>query len=214
MSWPTCVELFTLSFMAARRVSSDNAAAEYEDRTGRPASVDFALPLAMAAIVYVGRNVGARLRRVATGVQRSKIASDPAPSWVSAGLALADGVRVVRVLAGLPPIAELSVLALAGQPDQAWMFDGTNAPELHAMVTQLGAETAARGAARLATEEAGKDELQAFYVSASQWLEQYGKPTKPAMFALLSGAAGIEKFEKLRPQSQLWKDRIRAWKIR
>lgn len=199
--------------MGARRITSENAAEEYLKRTGREAWVDYLWPRAMAAIVYVGRNVGRRLRRVASGVQRSKIAVAPAPLWVEQGLFVAEGLRHLYALAGQPAVPELS-LALAGYDEHAWMRDGSHAVELRAVQELVGMETVVRGAGCLAGPAASKDELQAFYRAARMWLEQWKQPHPPATFALLAGAAGIERFEGLTTQTIVWRDRIESWNAR
>jgi hypothetical protein len=199
--------------MGARRISSDNAAEEYERRTGRVAWADYAWPRAMAAMVFVGRNVGTRLRRVASGVQRSKIAVAPAPLWVEQGLLVAEGIRRLVELAGLPPVPALD-LAVAGYDEHAWMRDGSDAVELRAVRKLVGQEAAVRGATALAGPSAGKDELQAFHRAARMWLEHWKQPYVPATFALLAGAAGMERFERLTAQTIVWRDRIESWEPR
>lgn len=199
--------------MGARRITSENAAEEYERLTGRVAWADYAWPRAMAAIVFVGRSFGTRLRRVANGVQRSKIAVAPAPRWVEEGLLTAEGIRRGLALAGGPAIPALS-LAVAGYDANAWLRDGSRAEELSAVEGLVGKPTAVRGATRLAGPSAGKDELQAFYRAARMWLEHWGAPHKPATFALLAGAAGIERFDGLTKQTIAWRDRIESWESR
>lgn len=196
--------------MGARRITSENAAEEYERRTGRTAWADYAWPRAMAALVFVGRSFGTRLRRVAKGVQRSKIAVEPAPRWVEEGLFTAEGIRRVHALAGGPAIPALS-LALAGYDDHAWLRDGSRAEELSAVEQLVGKSTAVRGATRLAGESAGKDELQAFYRAARMWLDHWGVSYNSTTFALLAGAAGIERFDGLTKQTIAWRDRIELW---
>lgn len=135
--------------MGARRITSENAAEEYERITGRVAWADYAWPRAMAALVFVGRSFGTRLRRVANGVQCSKIAVEPAPRWVEEGLVTAEGIRRLHALAGGPAIPALS-LALAGYDDIAWLRDGSRAEELRAVERLVGRSTTVRGATRLA----------------------------------------------------------------
>lgn len=199
--------------MGARRITSENSAEEYLNRTGREAWVDYLWPRAMAAIVYVGRNVGTRLRRVASGVQRSKIAMEPAPLWVEQGLVVAEGIRRLYAFVGQPAVPELS-LALAGYDENAWMRDGSRADELRAVQELVGTQTVVRGAGRLAGPSASKDELQAFYRAARMWLEQWKQPHEPSTFALLAGAAGVERFEGLTTQTRVWRDRIESWDVR
>lgn len=43
------------------------------------------------------------------------------------------------------------------------------------------------------------------------WLEHWGVSYKPATFALLAGAAGVERFDGLTKQTIAWRDRIRSW---
>lgn len=194
------------------KISSKDAAAEYERRFGRSWRVDGTAGFHAATCVEFGRRLMHRLeacRRIPVAEERRLDPLPPIPDWLEVGMA--ELAAVVRADAhparfGLFPrlIAEPNALELIAQ-DKPF-------PATMTVLTLLMPDLIKAAAQRIQTG-AARDSTQAFYsVTRAVWLYHHGAKPAPSTMALLAGAAGMEQYDRIGPASKTWESRVRRWR--
>lgn len=194
------------------KLPSKNAALEYERRFNRDWRADAYPGFRAATCVEFSRRLLHRLethRRIPSKAERRLDPLPPVPDWLKVGIA-----HITQVVRADPSPERFGMWErlIAESNSVALITQNETLPAEMTLLTTLIPDLVKAAAKRTQTG-AALDFLQAFYaVTRAVLLHHHDEKPTPAAMALLSGAVGIEQYDRIGPTTKKWESRIRRWR--